>query len=215
MKKLFALALVAGMSIAPSFAQAQITVDADARVNVGGNSADHRQNESTSSPATGSSRNTASVTASSSVESHGEVTADEHKSSVATFVASLLSVADRDSGIGADVRAVAKSQQDSASTTAEAMAKVEARSKALTFLIGTDWKNLGMVRSAAAKSEADLKRLEAAHEKAASASVRADLEAQIDVLKHEQEHLASFVAENESAFSLFGWFTKLFVNVGA
>ncbi len=150
-----------------------------------------------------------------SAAAHGQATADSHRSMVATFVHSILSVADRDGGIGTEVRAVAKSQNDSASTTVEAMTKVEKRSKILDFLVGTDWKNAGAVRSDIAKSNADIQRLEKTLDDTTNASVRADLKVQIDLLKAEQAKLGNFVTENEKSFSLFGWFTKLFAKTDA
>lgn len=140
---------------------------------------------------------------------------EAHRSAVATFVQSLLSIADRDGGIGAEVRAVAQSQNESASTTAEAMAKVESRSKAVSFLFGTDWTNLGKLRAELAKGERDIARLETALESTTSASVKADLEAEIVLLKDEQAKVTAFVEAHEDEFSLFGWFTKLFAQVEA
>ncbi|MDP3402940.1 MAG: hypothetical protein Q8S35_03245 [bacterium] len=150
-----------------------------------------------------------------STTTRGQITAESHRSMVATFVQSLLSVADRDRAIGTEVRAVANSQNDSASTTVEAMTKVEKRSNILDFLFGTDWKNAGAVRSNIAKSNADIQRLENTLSKTTDASVRADLEAQISLLKDELVKLDGFVTENEQSFSLFGWFTKLFVKTEA
>ena len=151
-------------------------------------------------------------TASTTSRGKGEDMSGEHRSAVAAFVQSLLRVADRDGGIGAEVRAVAQSQNDSASTTAEAIAKVENRSKFWSFLFGTDWKNIGMLRSELAKSDSDAERLETALANATDASVKADLQAQITALKAEQAKVETFVEAHEKSFSLLGWFTKLFVS---
>jgi hypothetical protein len=213
-KVLAALFLIAPLFVGVGVAQAQ--VDADVRVEVGPNENAENNRQNGDTPTTDAERsNTDNKGASANASTTGQLTAEAHRSSVASFVQSLLSVADRDGGIGAEVRAVAQSQQESASTTAEAVAKVEGRSKVMTFLFGSDWKNLGSLRSEAAKAAADMKKLEAALDDATSASVRADLEAQITVLKEQQEELVSFIAEHESSFSLFGWFTKLFVKAEA
>lgn len=142
----------------------------------------------------------------------GTSTSVMHRSAVASFVQSLLSVADRDGGIGEEVRAVAESQNDAASTTAEAIQKVEKRGKFMTFLFGTDWKNIGTLRSQIAKTETDEARLETALSQTADASVKADLSAQLSALKAEQAKVQAFVDTHAKSFSLFGWFTKLFVS---
>ena len=213
---LAALFLIAPLSIGASFgagiAQAQVGADVRVEVEANGNAGDNRPSDDTEDAEPGNNGNRG---ASANASTTGALTAETHRSSVATFVQSLLSVADRDGGIGAEVRAVAQSQQESASTTADAVAKVEGRSKILTFLFGSDWKNLGSLRSEIAKASADMEKLEAALRNTTSASVRAELEAQIAVLEDQQDDLANFVAEHESNFSLFGWFTKLFVEAEA
>lgn len=152
-------------------------------------------------------------TATSSREKGSDISA-EHRSAIAAFVQSLLRAADRDGGIGAEVRAVAQSQNDSASTTAEAVAKVQSRGKLMSFLFGTDWKNVGTLRSQIAKADSDARRLETAISAATDASVKADLEAQLAALRAEQEKIEAFVESREKDFSLLGWFTKLFVSTG-
>lgn len=156
----------------------------------------------------------ASDTASSSEREHGQVTAEEHRSVVATFVHSLLSEADRAGGIGEEVRTVAQNQQQSASTTAEAMARIETRSRIATFLFGTDWNSAGTIRSELAKGNNDITKLQGLLASTTSSTVRATIEAQIQNLTQEQERVQAFVQEHENRFSLFGWFVKLFASSG-
>jgi hypothetical protein len=153
----------------------------------------------------------ASANTDDEASSTGRSMSAEHRSAVASFVQSLLADSERDGGIGAEVRAVAESQNESASTTAEAIAKVESRSKIWTVLFGTDWKNIGMLRSQIAKTDSDAARLERALSQTPDSSVKADLAAQLTALKTEQAKVTAFVESHEKAFSLFGWFTKLFV----
>jgi hypothetical protein len=224
MYKLFSvLSLAVLFSASTAYAQVpgvDVAVDANATTNTGVNANVNANANAQASSSQGAVRgnsqaqNAVSVKGKSdtaSTTARGRAVADAHQSMVAAFVQTLLSAADRDRGIGAEVRAVAKSQGDSASTTAEALARVEGRSGVLDFLIGTDWKNAGTVRSYIAKSNADIQLLENAVSATTNASVKADLEAQIQVLKEEQGKLTEFVTKNETGFSLFGWFTKLFV----
>lgn len=145
----------------------------------------------------------------------GNVNAEEHRSAVASFVQSLRATADRDTGIGAEVSAVAQSQEASGTATADAMARIEKRSGVMSFLFGTDWKIIGSLRSEIAKAKSDRDRLEATLDNTTDASVRADLEAAIDALDTRQNEIASFVAEHESKFSIFGWFFRLFARAEA
>ncbi len=151
-----------------------------------------------------------STTASTTAGARGELMSATHRSTVATFVHSLLNVANRDGGIGTQVREIAKTQNDSATTTAEAIAKVEARGRVATFLIGSDYKNLGVIRSELATTTNSIDRLTKLLDKTTSATVRAELTADIEALKQERAKVEAFVTARETSFSLFGWFTKLF-----
>lgn len=152
-----------------------------------------------------------SMTASTS----GQFTAEEHRSAVASFVQSIIKTANEDGGIGARVRAVAQSQEDAASTTAEAMIRVQERNAFLSFLAGTDWKSIGSIRAAIATTSADIAQLQAALSSTTDATVRAQLQANIQTLTQEQTRLESFVSTHVNQFSLFGWFTRLFVQAGS
>src|SRR3989344_6885126 len=58
-----------------------------------------------------------------------------HRSVVSHVANELDRIADRDSGMGKELRGVAKEQSDSKETTAEAMDKVENRSGLKTFFL--------------------------------------------------------------------------------
>lgn len=81
-------------------------------------------------------------------KSQGQFNAEQHRSIVANFVQNLLKVASRqEGGIGDQVRVVAQQQNDSKEREAQAIEKVQKRGKFRTFLIGTDYKNLGQLRN--------------------------------------------------------------------
>lgn len=143
--------------------------------------------------------------------STGRERSEEHRSTVANFVHSLLDVAEREEGgIGEQVRVVAKEQNDSATATAQAIEKVEKRSKIKTFLFGSDYKNLGALRSEIVKTRNRVDQLNRIIGNIQNASDTAELQAQIQSLEQEQIKLDNFIKTNESKISLFGWLVKLF-----
>ena len=152
-----------------------------------------------------------SSTATSSKEREEHSEGDEHRSDVAIFVQNLLRIADRDGGIGKEVREIARGEATSSASTTEAIVKVEARNKFVTLLIGSDFKSLGVIRSSLARTDKAIERLSALASSTTNASVKADLTAQINALQAEQVKVKAFVDANESAFSLLGWFVKIFV----
>ncbi len=144
-------------------------------------------------------------------EEKGENEADEHRSAVASFVQGLLKVADRNKGgIGEEVRAVAREQDESEATTTKAIAEVESRGSLKTFFLGTDYKNLGMLRSEMVKTANRLDRLNRLLASMTTSTGATSTLEQVQVLTRAQAKLEAFLKADENKFSLFGWFMKWF-----
>lgn len=143
-------------------------------------------------------------------ENWGQENAAIHRSVVATFVHKLLEVANREGGIGEQVRVIARAQNDAATTTAEVLNRVEKRNKIKTFLIGSDYKNLGSLRSEMVQTRNRIEQLKDLMEKAETAADKTELQNQIQTLLREQTRIDNFIKAQEGKFSLFGWLVKLF-----
>lgn len=147
---------------------------------------------------------------STTTESKGKFESETHRSVVATFVKSLLSVADREGGIGKQVREIAQKQNDSASTTADAVNKVDEKGAFRTFFFGSDYKNLNVIKNELATTTENINQLKNILASTTNATDTVALNTQIKVLETEQTKLSDYVSNHENSFSLFGWFTKLF-----
>jgi len=144
-------------------------------------------------------------------KNQGQVTAAEHRSVVANFVQSIVHVADREKGgIGEQVRLIAMQQNQSEATTTEAIDEIENRSKIITFLIGSDYKNLGALRSEMVQTRNRIGQLTNLMGKAKNASSTEEIQTQIQTLQQEQTKIENFIKAQEGKFSLFGWLVKLF-----
>lgn len=141
----------------------------------------------------------------------GQLNAKEHRSVVANFVHSLLDVANREpGGIGQQVRTIAQEQSQSASTTEQAIQKVQSRSKLMTFLIGSDYKSLGVLRSEMVTTQNQINQLNNLVPSLQNASDTQAVQNQIQSLQQQQTQINNFIQTQESQFSLFGWLAKLF-----
>lgn len=140
----------------------------------------------------------------------GEINSETHRSVVATFVQDLLSVADRNTGIGESVRVIAQEQNDSEKDVTEEISAVENRSKVKTFFIGSDYKNLGALRSEMVKTNNRIDQLKRLINKTTNTEDKTTLQNQITTLEREQTKINDFITQNESKFSLFGWVAKFF-----
>jgi len=134
---------------------------------------------------------------------------DDHRSAVATFVQNLLKVADDDtSTIGEKVREVARVQNENKEKEAKAIDAIRERSRVRTFLFGTDYKNIGELRSTMVKTQNEIRELKDLLSKETSDEVKTQLQAHIQTLEQELAKIESFIKAHEDKFSLFGWFAK-------
>lgn len=193
--------------VAPSYAHAQITGIAVAKVpdtvNVSVNASAKAQN------ATSTKNNAvATGTNATSTKAKEKSQGDEHKSAVALVVQKLLSVADRDGGIGAEVRLVAQEQASTSDKVKKDMDDIANENPLKRFFFGTNYKNTGELRSTVVTTQNHITRLKKALEKTTSTTTKVELSAQIAELEKVASSTETFIKTNESKFSLFGWFNK-------
>lgn len=144
-------------------------------------------------------------------KNQANVNGANHRSAVATFVQNLLSLADREKGgIGEQVKTIAQQQNDSKDNVADRIDKVGDRSEFKTFLIGTDFKNIGELRSEMVTTGNQIDELKTLLDKTTDVTNKATLQSQIDALTLEQQKINDFIKTNESKISLLGWLVKLF-----
>ncbi|GEM_PF-3184660 len=88
---------------------------------------------------------------------------------------------------------------------------VETRNKIKMFLIGTDYKNLGALRSELVHTRNRLEQLKRLMEQVENEEDRLQLQNQIQETEREQKRIRDFIKEQEGKFSLFGWLVKIFL----
>ncbi len=136
---------------------------------------------------------------------------DRHRSEVSKVVQELNGIADRDTSIGNEIRVVAQEQKDLAEKVKDQMNAVETRGGFKTFLIGADYKNLGVLRSEIVTTENHLSRLNKVFlASSTTRTTRIDVEKQIKELSGVKTKAEAFVKSMEGKFSLFGWLVRMF-----
>lgn len=140
----------------------------------------------------------------------GSYVSEQRENAVSSAVQTMLQVADRNGGIGQQIRNIAQEQNKSEENTVQAMEKLQTRSRIKTFFLGSDYKNLGKVRSEMVKTKNRLEQLNRLVENAGDQGDKTELQSQIQVLEQEQAKIEEFIRSEENKFSLFGWVLKLF-----
>jgi ABC-type transporter Mla subunit MlaD len=134
----------------------------------------------------------------------------EHKDKVTDVVQELKELAGKDFNISEEVREVAKELEEFGERAAQALEKIEKRGGFKTFLFGTDYKNIGAIKSELVTAENHINRLMKAAERTVDEIVKTDLSTLVSELKKVSVNAENFIKENEDKFSIFGWFVKLF-----
>ncbi len=128
---------------------------------------------------------------------------------VAAVAQALLHTSDRGGAVGKEVRDIAWEHAFSAERLNNAIHEVESRGSIKTALVGSDYKNLGQLRSEIVVVENTIDRLEKAKDKATDPGTIAELDTQIAALKATASSTLEFVEDSESKFSIFGWLVRL------
>jgi len=140
----------------------------------------------------------------------GKRFSEQHKEQIGKIVQELLRAADGDKQIGDEVRVIAQEEKDKIDSIKAKMDRIEERNRFKVFLIGSDYKNLGDLRSDLVTSQNHLDRLNRALERTTSSTLKVDLEIQIKELQTVKDRAEAFAKINEEKFSLLGWLVKMF-----
>lgn len=135
----------------------------------------------------------------------------EHRNTTEMFTQNLSQVADKEGGeIGEQVKGIVQEQDARKNKTADAIDKVQNRNGVKTFFIGTDYKNIGALRSEIASTTNQINNLKRMLDQTTNIDNKITIQTQINVLEEEQQKIIDFLKINEGKFSLFGWFVKFF-----
>lgn len=93
--------------------------------------------------------------------------------------------------------------------TETAINKIENRGKIRSFLFGTDYKNLGELRSAMVQNRNQIRKLIQMMGQVQSGESESAIKAQIAILLQERINLKSIIQSAEDQSSLFGWMLKI------
>ena len=143
-----------------------------------------------------------------------ETTAAEHKKVIGKVIKEIKRVAETEGAggndeVGEELTSIAEEQEETIDETAEAIEEVANEPKWKVFLVGTDYKNLGQLRSTLAKNTNTIRKLTRTVEKLTTDGGDETIQANLDLLNAEREKIVSVIKASESQFSLLGWVSRL------
>lgn len=147
----------------------------------------------------------------------GETNSQINKDKSEEVTKNLKEIADEEKNSGNtevsnQILQVVTEQEQTQEQTTKAIEQVEKRGKVKTFLIGTDYKNLGQLRSSLVQNRNQIRKLTQAIGQIQEGGDTALLQEQLAELMLERERIKSIIQTNESSFSLFGWVARFLNN---
>ncbi len=142
-------------------------------------------------------------------ESKGVQTSEQRRSSVAAAVQQLLQLAERNEGIGQQVRIIAQEQTQNREQVEASLEKIQSRSGLVRLLIGP---NFGEIKNAQALLERNRERIQqlsGVMDQLADEAEQMQLREQIQTLEQADLEIENSLGAEQHGFSLLGWFFKL------
>jgi len=140
----------------------------------------------------------------------GAVLAEQRRSRVANAVQAMLQVAERNDGIGAQVRTIAQTQTQNQEKLEAGLQKLVGRSSFVKFLIGPDYGEIKAAARLLEKNRDQIRLIEQFKDQVADQADLQELESQLEVLTQVNSEIEYAVGSAEKGFSLLGWMFRLF-----
>ena len=131
------------------------------------------------------------------------------RSRVANAVQEMLKVAERNGGIGQQIRTIAQTQNKIQGEVEDQMDAVKKRSKLKKFFFGPDYKNLNSVADKLANHTEKLEELKQLAMQITNEADLVILAEQIGVMMQVKTELEQEVVGEKKGFSLFGWLNRM------
>lgn len=144
----------------------------------------------------------------------GKTNAQVHREKSQAVIRNLNQVMQQEQSIGnlesgAEIQSVVREQMQNQEQTAQAIEDVEKRGRIKTFLVGTDYKNLGQLRSSLVHNRNEIRKLtRTITQVQATGGDAAALQLQLATLMQERERIKEVIVAHETEFSLLGWVVR-------
>ncbi len=138
-----------------------------------------------------------------------------HKKKIKDVVINLNEISDEEDQIGNEevsdeIEEVAVEEEENVDDVADAIDAVEKRPKWKTLLFGSDYKNLGQLRSSLAHNTNSIRKLHKAQNEVQAYGNEEDVQAQLGELVQERDRIRSVITEHEDDFGILGWVFRFF-----
>lgn len=140
----------------------------------------------------------------------GNTNAAQRKSQVANAVQQMLQLADRNGGIGEQVRIIAQTQTQNQEKIEANLEKIQGRSGFAKFFIGPNYGEINNAKRTLEKNKEQIKQLNEIKNQLSNQGDEQILTEQIQTLEQANLQIDNSLEESQKGFSLLGWMFKWF-----
>lgn len=134
--------------------------------------------------------------------------AEQRRSKVANAVQEMLKVAERNGGIGEEVRVIAQEQNQNHEKLEASLKKIQGRSVLAKFFLGADYKELTSAEGILEQNREQIQQLNELKNQITDPAEQQKLIQQIQALEEVSLQIENYLKDSEAKFSLFGWLVK-------
>jgi len=150
------------------------------------------------------------VTSTQSQSGAGSEMAQQKRSQVATAVQEMLQVADRNGGIGQQVRVIAQTQTQNQEQVETSLQKIQSRSGFAKFFVGPNYGEINNAQEILDQNHAQIAQLNQIKNQLTNQADQETLTEQIQLLEQANLEIETSLGTEQKGFSLFGWMFKAF-----
>jgi len=142
----------------------------------------------------------------------GSAVAEQRRSKVANAVQEMLQVADRNSGIGQQVKTIAQTQTQNQEKLETSLQKVQSRSDFAKFFVGPNYGEISNAKKILEQNKEQIKQLNQVKNQLANQGDQQTLTEQIKMLEQANLEIENSLGTAQKGFSLLGWMFRMFSN---
>jgi hypothetical protein len=139
----------------------------------------------------------------------GKSTSEQRRSQVATAVQAMLQIADRNGGIGQQLRTIAQNQNQNQEKLEKNMEKIQSRSGIVKFFIGANYGEIKNAQKTLEQNKEQIKQMNQLRTQLSNQGDQQQLSEQIKVLEQSNQEIETLIEDAQGGFSLFGWLNKI------
>jgi len=137
--------------------------------------------------------------------------AEQRRSEVANAVQEILQVAEKDSGIGEQVKIIAQTQTQNQEKLETSLQKVQSRSGFAKFFVGPNYGEINNAKKLLEQNREQIKQLGQNKNQLSNQDDQQKLTEQVQLLEQSNQEIENSLNTLQRGFSLFGWIFRLFV----